>query len=120
MPDGTRSIRGDAQYVREAFAKSLQRLGLDSVDLYYVHRIDPKIPIEETMGVLTELVETGKINYIGLSECSSETLRRAYAVHPIAAVQIKYSPFSLDIEREEIGLLFTLGSRCSHRTDQES
>lgn len=105
--DGTRTIRGDAQYVREAIAKSLQRLGLDSVDLYYVHRIDRKVPIEETMGVLKELVETGKIKYIGLSECSSDTLRRAHAVHPIAAVQIEYSPFSLEIEHEEIGLLKT-------------
>ena len=85
----------------------MKRLGLDSVDLYYAHRIDKKVPIEETMGVLKELVEAGKIKYIGLSECSSETLRRAYAVHPIAAVQIEYSPFSLDIESEEIGLLKT-------------
>jgi len=65
------------------------------------------VPIEETMGALKELVEAGKIKYIGLSECSSDTLRRAYAVHPVAAVQIEYSPFSLDIEREEIGLLKT-------------
>ena len=87
--------------------KSLQRLGLDSVDLYYAHRIDKKVPIEETVGALKEFVQAGKIKYIGLSECSSETLRRAHAVHPIAAVQIEYSPFSLDIESEEIGLLKT-------------
>jgi aryl-alcohol dehydrogenase-like predicted oxidoreductase len=80
---------------------------LDSIDLYYVHRIDKKVPIEETMGVLKELVQEKKIRYIGLSECSSDTLRRAYALHPIACVQIEYSPFSLDIEREEIGLLKT-------------
>jgi aryl-alcohol dehydrogenase-like predicted oxidoreductase len=72
-----------------------------------MHRIDKNVPIEETMGALKELVEAGKIKYIGLSECSSDTLRRAYAVHPVAAVQIEYSPFSLDIEREEIGLLKT-------------
>jgi aryl-alcohol dehydrogenase-like predicted oxidoreductase len=77
------------------------------VDLYYVHRIDKNVPIEETIGVLKEFVNAGKIKYIGLSECSSDTLRRAYAVHPIAAVQIEYSPFSLDIERDEIGLLKT-------------
>src|SRR6185437_12096764 len=71
------------------------------------HRIDKTVPIEETMGVLKELVEAGKIKYIGLSECSSDTLRRAYAVHPVACVQIEYSPFSLDIERDEIGLLKT-------------
>ncbi|CAF1127933.1 unnamed protein product [Rotaria sordida] len=107
LPDGTRSVRGNAQYVRDACAKSLQRLGLDSVDLYYVHRIDQNVPIEETMGALKELVQAGKIKYIGLSECSSDTLRRAYAVHPISAVQIEYSPFSLDIEHEDIGVLKT-------------
>ncbi|CAF1229739.1 unnamed protein product [Rotaria sordida] len=106
-PDGARSIRGDAQYVREACAKSLQRLGLDSVDLYYVHFIDRNVPIEETMEALKELFQAGKIKYIGLSECSSNTLRRAYAVHPISAVQIEYSPFSLEIEHEDIGLLKT-------------
>jgi len=72
-----------------------------------MHRMDKNVPIEETMGALKELVEAGKIKYIGLSECSSDTLRRAHAVHPVAAVQIEYSPFSLDIEREEIGLLKT-------------
>ena len=100
-------MRGDAQYVRESIERSLKRLDMKSVDLYYVHRIDKTVPIEETMGVLKELVQAGKIKYIGLSECSSGTLRRAYAVHPIACVQIEYSPFSLDIEREEIGLLKT-------------
>ncbi len=83
----------------------MKRLGLDYVDLYYVHRIDKSVPIEETIGALKELVHAGKIKNIGLSECSSDTLRRAYAVHPIAAVQIEYSPFSLDIEHENIGLL---------------
>ncbi|CAF3973016.1 unnamed protein product [Adineta steineri] len=105
--DGQVSIRGDAPYVREAIAKSLQRLGLDSVDLYYIHRIDKTVPIEETIGALKELVNEGKIKYIGLSECSSDTLRRAYAIHPIACVQIEYSPFDLDIENDEIGLLKT-------------
>ncbi|CAF1337446.1 unnamed protein product [Adineta steineri] len=107
-PDGESSTnRGDAQYVREASEKSLKRLGLDYVDLYYVHRIDKTVPIEETVGAMKELIDAGKIKYIGLSECSSDTLRRAYAVHPIACVQIEYSPFSLDIERDEIGLLKT-------------
>ena len=101
------TVRGDAQYVREACEKSLKRLGLDSVDLYYAHRIDKTVPIEETVGAMKELVDAGKVKYLGLSECSSDTLRRAYAVHPIACVQIEYSPFSLDIEREEIGLLKT-------------
>jgi len=100
-------VRGDAAYVRESIEKSLKRLGLDSVELYYVHRIDKRVPIEETMGVLKELVEKGQIKYIGLSECSSETIRRAHAVHPVAAVQIEYSPFSLEIEHEQIGVLKT-------------
>ncbi|CAF1071516.1 unnamed protein product [Adineta steineri] len=107
LPDGTRTVRGDAQYVHEQCETSLKRLGLDYIDLYYVHRIDKNTPIEETMGALKELVQAGKIKHIGLSECSSDTLRRAYAVHPVAAVQIEYSPFSLDIEHENIGLLKT-------------
>ena len=93
--------------MRDSIDKSLKRLGLDYVDLYYVHRIDKNTPIEETMLALKEQVEAGKIKHIGLSECSSETLRRACAVHPVAAVQIEYSPFSLDIERDDIGLLKT-------------
>ncbi|CAF1314429.1 unnamed protein product [Adineta steineri] len=103
----TYSVRGDAQYVREASAKSFKRLEFDQVDLYYVHRIDKNVPIEETMSVLKELVQAGKVKYLGLSECSSDTLRRAHAVHPISAVQIEYSPFSLEIEHEDIGLLKT-------------
>ncbi|CAF1157733.1 unnamed protein product [Adineta steineri] len=105
--DGTASVRGDADYVRQSIEKSLKRLQLPYVDLYYVHRIDSKVPIEETMSVLKELVEQGKIKYIGLSECSSDTIRRAYKIHPISAVQVEYFPFSLDIEREEIGVLKT-------------
>jgi aryl-alcohol dehydrogenase-like predicted oxidoreductase len=108
-PDMTMSIRGDAQYVREANERSLKRLGLDSVDLYYAHRIDKTVPIEETVTALKELVNAGKVKYLGLSECSSDTLRRAYAVHPIACVQIEYSPFSLDIEQDKVGLLKTCG-----------
>ncbi|CAF4162833.1 unnamed protein product [Adineta steineri] len=101
------SVRGDAEYVQQASEKSFKRLGLDYIDLYYAHRIDKTVPIEETVGAMKELVDAGKVKYLGLSECSSDTLRRAYAVHPIACVQIEYSPFSLDIERDEIGLLKT-------------
>lgn len=107
LPGGNRDTRGDAQYVHDELNRSLQRLGLDYVDLYYVHRVDKKVPIEETMGALKELVVAGKIKHIGLSECSSDTLRRAHAVHPVAAVQIEYSPFSLEIEHESVGLLKT-------------
>jgi aryl-alcohol dehydrogenase-like predicted oxidoreductase len=106
-PNHTVTVRGDAQYVREASEKSFKRFGLDTIDLYYAHRIDKTVPIEETVGAMKELVVAGKVKYLGLSECSSDTLRRAYAVHPIACVQIEYSPFSLDIERNEIGLLKT-------------
>jgi len=103
--DGKKRIaRGDKEYVKECIEGSLKRLGTDYVDLYYQHRVDPEVRIEETVEAMAELVKEGKVRYLGLSECSSRTLRRAYKVHPIAAVQIEYSLFSLDIEREDIGL----------------
>ena len=105
--DKTRSVRGDREFIRDSCAKSLQRLGVDTIDVYYAHRIDKATPIEDTMLALKELVKEGKIKYVGLCECSSATVRRAHAVHPLAAVQIEYSPFSLDIEHEDIGLLKT-------------
>lgn len=105
LPNWT--IRSDAAYVYEAFAKSQRRLGVDVIDLYYVHRVDGKTPIEETMAALVDLKNQGKIRHIGLSEVSAATLRRAHAVHPVAAYQIEYSPFCTDIERPEIGLLRT-------------
>ncbi|KAF8605286.1 Aldo keto reductase [Ceratobasidium sp. AG-I] len=91
-------VRGTPEYVKEASARSLEKLGIDTIDLYYVHRIDSSVPIESTMGALVELVNAGKIRYIGLSEPSPATLRRAHKVHPIAAIQVEYSPFMLDIE----------------------
>lgn len=100
-------VRGDAQYVHEACRKSLKRLSLDYIDLYYAHCIDKTIPIEETVSAMKELVDAGQVKYIGLSNCSSETLRRAHAIYPITCIQIEYSPFSLDIERNDIGLLKT-------------
>jgi aryl-alcohol dehydrogenase-like predicted oxidoreductase len=105
--DRKMSVRGDAQYVRDACEKSFTQLDLDFIDLYYAHRIDKTVPIEETVGAMKELVNAGKVKYLGSSECSSDTLRRAYVVHPILCVKIEYSLFSLDIEREEIGLLKT-------------
>lgn len=101
---GKRSIRGDKEYVRQCIEGSLKRLGTDYVDLYYQHRIDKNTRIEETVEAMAELVKEGKVKYLGLSECSERTLRRAHKVHPIAAVQVEYSLFSLDIEREEIGI----------------
>ena len=100
-------MRGDAAYVHEACAASLERLGIDTIDLYYQHRVDPKVPIEETVGAMVELKKQGKIRYLGLSECSAATLRRAHAVHPIAAAQMEYSPFALEIESEQTKFLET-------------
>ncbi|PKK75141.1 putative oxidoreductase, partial [Rhizophagus irregularis] len=102
-PNGEfKGISGTPEYIRQACESSLKRLGVDCIDLYYQHRVDPNTPIEVTVGTLAELVKEGKIKYIGLSECSAETLRRAYKVHPIAAVQMEYSPWTLDIETNGI------------------
>ncbi|KZV87722.1 aldo-keto reductase [Exidia glandulosa HHB12029] len=101
------SVVGDPEYVRSAVDKVLERLGVPHVDIIYMHRLDPNTPVELTVGALAELVKAGKARYIGLSECSSASLRRAYAVHPIAAVQVEYSPFSLDIEDPKFDLLRT-------------
>jgi aryl-alcohol dehydrogenase-like predicted oxidoreductase len=104
-PDGTRQVRNDPDYIRQACDKSLKRLGVDYIDLYYCHRIDANIPIEQTVGVMAELKKAGKVKYLGLSECSADTLRRACQVEHIDAVQIEYSPFTMDIEDPQIGLL---------------
>jgi len=100
-------VNGTPEYVKEALEKSLKRLGVDSVDLYYLHRVDKEVPIEKTVGAMAEFVKAGKIKYLGLSECSADTLRRAHAVHPISAYQVEYSAFTLDIEDEKIGVLKT-------------
>ncbi|KAJ7606948.1 Aldo/keto reductase [Mycena polygramma] len=104
---GTRVIDGTAEYARKAVKKSLQRLGVDCIDLYYLHRADPQVPIETTVKAMAEFVKEGKVKYLGLSEISAATLRRAHAVHPIAAVQVEYSPFTLDTEDPKIALLQT-------------
>jgi aryl-alcohol dehydrogenase-like predicted oxidoreductase len=96
--NGSREVRGDAEYVRQACEDSLQRLGLEHVDLYYQHRVDFRVPIEETVGAMAELVEAGKVRYLGLSEASPETIRRAHAVHPISALQSEYSLWTRDPE----------------------
>ncbi|CAG8596950.1 2886_t:CDS:2 [Rhizophagus irregularis] len=98
-PNGEFNVSGKPEYVRQACENSLKRLGVDYIDLYYQHRVDSNTPIEDTVGALAELVKEGKVKYIGLSECSAKTLRRAYKVHPIAAVQMEYSPWTLDIEK---------------------
>ena len=91
-------IRGDREYVLSACDASLERLGTDHIDVYYQHRVDPNTPIEETVGAMAELVEQGKVRYLGLSEAASETIRRAHAVHPISALQTEYSLWSRDVE----------------------
>jgi len=101
------TVDGSPEYVKQAVESSLKRLGVEYIDLYYLHRPDTKTPIELTIGALAEFVKAGKIRNIGLSECSASTLRRAHAVHPIAALQVEYSPFTLDIEFREVGLLKT-------------
>ena len=100
-------MRSDAEYVKEACEKSLKRLGVNKIDLYYCHRVDLKTPIEETVLAMIELKREGKIDYLGLSEVSASTLRRAHKVHPISAIQLEYSPFALDIESTQIDLLRT-------------
>ncbi len=95
-----RRIRGDAAYVRSACDASLSRLGIDHIDLYYVHRLDPTVPIEETVGALGELVSAGKVRHLGLSEAAPDSIRRAHAVHPITAVQTEWSLWTRDIEDE--------------------
>jgi aryl-alcohol dehydrogenase-like predicted oxidoreductase len=100
-PDpGSRSVSGRPEYVRAACDASLKRLGVETIDLYYQHRVDPDTPIEETVGAMAELVRAGKVRYLGLSEAGPETLRRASAVHPIAALQSEYSLWSRDVEDE--------------------
>ncbi|KAI9599612.1 oxidoreductase [Syncephalis fuscata] len=96
--DGRRTVCAEPSYIRQCCEESLARLGVDCIDLYYQHRVDPNVPIETSVGAMAELVREGKVKYIGLSECSAETLRRAHKVHPIAAVQVEYSPWTRDIE----------------------
>jgi aryl-alcohol dehydrogenase-like predicted oxidoreductase len=102
-------IRGDAEYVRQACDGSLQRLGTDHIDLYYQHRVDKRVEIEETVGAMKELVEAGKVRYLGLSEASPDTIRRANAVHPISALQTEYSLWTRDPEDRVLPSIRELG-----------
>ncbi|WP_303207284.1 aldo/keto reductase [Bacteroides oleiciplenus] len=106
---GESYVDGSPAYVRQAVEKSLRRLKIETIDLYYAHRIDPSIPVEETVGAMAELVKEGKVRYLGLSECSPETLRKANAVHPIAAVESEYSLLTRDEEKEILPLTKELG-----------
>ena len=102
-------LDGSAEHVRSSIDGSLERLGTDHVDLYYQHRVDPKVPIEETVGAMAELVEQGKVRHLGLSEAAPETIRRAHAVHPITAVQTEYSLWTRDPEAEVLPTCRELG-----------
>ena len=108
--DGGESyVDASPQYIRQAVELSLKRLNIETIDLYYAHRIDPTIPVEETVGTMAELVKEGKVRYLGLSECSAESLRRACAVHPISAVESEYSLLTRDVEKEILPLTKELG-----------
>jgi len=108
--DGSfRGVSGKPEYVRECCEASLQRLGVDHIDLYYQHRVDPETPIEETVGAMKELVEAGKVRFLGLSEAGLETIRKAHAVHPISALQSEYSLFTREVEDEVLPTLRELG-----------
>ncbi len=108
--DGSfRGVSGTPDYVRDACDASLSRLGVDHIDLYYQHRVDPETPIEETVGAMKELVEAGKVRYLGLSEAGPETIRKAHAVHPISALQSEYSLFTREVEDEILPTVRELG-----------
>ena len=102
-------INGSPEYVRKACDASLKRLGVETIDLYYQHRVDPDTPIEDTVGAMAELVEAGKVRYLGLSEAAPETIRRANAVHPISALQSEYSLWTRDPENEVLPTIRELG-----------
>jgi aryl-alcohol dehydrogenase-like predicted oxidoreductase len=109
LPDGTRKVNGKPEYVFEACDKSLERLGIDFIDLYYLHRMDPTVPIEDTVGAMARLIEQGKVGAIGLSEAGAQTIRRANATYPLAAVQTEYSLASRDVEAEILPTCRELG-----------
>jgi aryl-alcohol dehydrogenase-like predicted oxidoreductase len=109
-PDGTfLGINGRPEYVKQACEASLRRLGTDYIDLYYQHRVDPNVPIEETVGAMADLVKEGKVRFIGLSEAAPETIRRAHRVHPVTALQTEYSLWSRDVEDEILSTIRELG-----------
>ena len=108
-PDGKPSADGRPDYVQQACEASLKRLGIDVIDLYYQHRVDTSVPIEDTVGAMARLVEQGKVRFLGLSEAAPDTIRRAHAVHPISALQTEYSLWSRDSEQHVLPLTAELG-----------
>jgi aryl-alcohol dehydrogenase-like predicted oxidoreductase len=103
------NIRGDAAYIKESCDGSLRRLGTDYIDLYFMHRVDPNVPIEESVGAMADLVAAGKIRYVGLCEAAPDTLRRAHAIHPLSVVESEWSLWSRDLEREVVPTARELG-----------
>ncbi|MBV8888086.1 MAG: aldo/keto reductase [Alphaproteobacteria bacterium] len=108
-PDGSPTSDGRPEYVRQACERSLKRLETEVIDLYYIHRVDPTVPVEDTVGAMGELVHQGKVRHLGISEAGAETIRRAHAAHPMAAVQIEYSLWTRDVEDEILPLCERLG-----------
>ena len=108
-PDGTKAYNGRPEYVREACDASLKQLGVDTIDLYYLHRIDPDVPVEETVGAMAGLVKAGKVRYLGLSEAGPKSLERASRIHPITALQTEYSLWARDVEAEILPACRRLG-----------
>jgi aryl-alcohol dehydrogenase-like predicted oxidoreductase len=109
LPDGRPGAKGNPQYVMESCEKSLRRLGTDYIDLYFIHRVDETVPIEDTVGAMVRLKEKGKIRHLGISEAGSNSIRRAHRVHPIAALQTEYSLWTRDVEQEILPLCHELG-----------
>jgi aryl-alcohol dehydrogenase-like predicted oxidoreductase len=109
LPDGKPGAKGDPDYVIAACEKSLKRLGTDYIDLYFIHRVDPSVPIEDTVGAMVKLKEQGKVRHLGISEAGPSTIRRAHKVHPMAALQTEYSLWSRDVEGELLPLCNELG-----------
>src|SRR5881397_3687173 len=108
-PDGSMGVNGRPEHVPQACDASLRRLGVDTIDLYYQHRVDPKVPIEETAGAMSRLVDRGKVRFLGLSEAAPATIRRAHRVHPITALQTEYSLWTRDVEGEILATVRELG-----------
>jgi aryl-alcohol dehydrogenase-like predicted oxidoreductase len=109
LDDGRRVVNGKPDYVRQACDASLERLGVDHIDLYYQHRVDRSVPVEDTWGAMAELVQAGKVRYLGISEAAPATVRRAHAVHPVSAGQYEWSLFTRDLEDEVLAALRELG-----------
>ncbi|HEX3498268.1 MAG TPA: aldo/keto reductase, partial [Stellaceae bacterium] len=108
-PDGTPAVDGRPDYVRQACEASLRRLAIATIDLYYIHRVDPSVPIEDTVGAMAELVRQGKVRHLGISEAAPKTIRRAHATHKMAALQTEYSLWTRDVEGEILDLCKELG-----------